>query len=49
MIKVVQPGGKPLSGVVTSAVTGQPVKIFKSPGNQEPVQVRNLSNHFFFN
>jgi transcription factor Dp len=35
MIKVVQPSGKPISGIVT----GQPVKIFKSPNSQDSVQV----------
>lgn len=38
MIKVVQPSGKPISGIVTS-MGGQPVKIFKSPNNQESLQV----------
>ncbi|EFA02984.2 transcription factor Dp-1 [Tribolium castaneum] len=38
MIKVVQPSGKPISGIVTS-VAGQPMKIFKSPNSQEPLQV----------
>ncbi|KAJ3655009.1 hypothetical protein Zmor_014156 [Zophobas morio] len=38
MIKVVQPSGKPISGIVTS-VAGQPVKIFKSPNSQDSVQV----------
>jgi hypothetical protein len=35
MIKVVQPSGKPISGIVT----GQPIKIFKSPNSQDSVQV----------
>ncbi|XP_023013729.1 transcription factor Dp [Leptinotarsa decemlineata] len=30
MIKLVQPTGKTLGGIMTSAMTGQPVKIFKS-------------------
>ncbi|RZC32095.1 transcription factor Dp-1 [Asbolus verrucosus] len=38
MIKVVQPGGKSISGIVTSAMSGQPVKIFKSPTSQDSVQ-----------
>ncbi|KAG5878442.1 hypothetical protein JTB14_027493 [Gonioctena quinquepunctata] len=33
MIKLVQPSGKGLNGIMTSAVTGQPVKIFKSSSN----------------
>ncbi|KAJ8920628.1 hypothetical protein NQ315_004767 [Exocentrus adspersus] len=31
MIKLVQPSGKPISGIMTSTMSGQPVKIFKSP------------------
>ncbi|CAH0557290.1 unnamed protein product [Brassicogethes aeneus] len=31
MIKLVQSSGKPISGIMTSTMTGQPVKIFKSP------------------
>ncbi|CAG9823489.1 unnamed protein product [Phaedon cochleariae] len=42
MIKLVQPSGKSLSGIMTSAVTGQPVKLFKSspshPGESQHSQ-----------
>lgn len=43
MIKLVQSSGKAISGIMTSAMTGQPVKIFKSPpANAESSQVRHL-------
>lgn len=39
MIKLVQPSGKTVSGVMTSTIAAQPVKFFKSSTNAEPTQV----------
>lgn len=39
MIKVVQPASKPISGIVGSTMSGQTVRIFKSPNHQESLQV----------
>lgn len=40
MIKLVQPSGKTVSGVMTSTIAAQPVKFFKtSAANAEPTQV----------
>lgn len=40
MVKLVQPSGKAISGLMTSTIAGQPVKFFKSsPTNAESSQV----------
>lgn len=53
MFKLVQSAGKPVSGIMTSSMAGQSVKIIKATG-QEAAQVRlslkqNMIHMFWLN